>query len=260
MKQYNTQDQRGISRVGLVIVIAVLLIAGLLIWQRVRTNNNKDNQAATATQQAARDARCDYTDTDLCKFFAVRRAVKDYSLRSTSETNGQRSNIHVRYDGNDKFHMKVTGANPTETISIDNTLYTKGTDNTWVKQTVSNAEARKTTESIDPQLPEAVKDADATKVSYKASGTEKCGEQTCLKYQVINPATASTTTYIWFDNQDYQLRRLQSTATGGRFDTTYSYEAITIAAPTPTRDAAPATATNSNVQGDATTLPKTGDD
>lgn len=258
MKHSTLHDQRGVSRVGLIVSIILVFIVAVLLWSWLRNDETKREEPTTATRKAIQDAKCDYTDTDLCKFFAVRKATKNYSLTSVRETpaNGQKSDVVIKYDGPAKYYMKVTGAEPKEVISINDTLYTKEADGTWAKQTVQKAEAIKSTEVVNLPLPEAVKDADATKVSYKKIGEEKCGTADCLKYQVVNPAAPKAATYIWFSADDYQLRRMQSTAETTRFDTNYDYAATTIAAPSPTRDLASAPA----VQGQSTALPKTGDD
>ncbi|HSX30055.1 MAG TPA: hypothetical protein VLE73_05855 [Candidatus Saccharimonadales bacterium] len=263
----STQGQRGVSRVGFIITIALLIGAGLVVWQWARHDDKKKQEpAANQTVQKAIDtANCDYTDADLCKFFAVRKITTSYVLTASREVDGQKSDVVVKQDGAKKYYMRVTGTGPIELISIDDTTYTKGADGTWVKQTLPKAEADKNTQSVNRPLPDAVKDADPTRVSYKKIHTEACGSSTCYKYQVKDPVAPQTTTYIWFDNTDYQLKRMTSSSANNTFDTSYSYAAVTIAAPTPTRDAAPTTATTTTpdttgVAGAATTLPKTGDD
>ncbi|HSX31846.1 MAG TPA: hypothetical protein VLF43_01165 [Candidatus Saccharimonadales bacterium] len=254
-----SKDQRGISRVGLVITVALLLGVGLLAWQWQRQDKPQDQKASAASPKVAEaidNAKCDYTDTDLCKFFAVRKVTDNYSLTSAREVDGQKSEVNVKQDGTNKYYMKVTGTGPIELISIDDTTYTKATDGTWIKQTLPKEESAKNVQSVNLALPDAVKGADPTKVSYKKVGTEDCGNETCYKYQVNDPAAQGAVTYIWFDNSEFQLRRMQSTNGNTKFNTAYTYTATTVAAPKPVREVAPTTA----VSGETTSLPKTGDD
>lgn len=260
MEYKNTPHQRGITRVGFIVIAALIAIAVLLVaWQWARDDATNGNPPQAANKEAIQNARCDYTDTDLCKFFAVQKATKHYSLAATQESGGQKSAITLKRESDTKYHLKITGANSKEIISINSTLYTKSADGSWLRQTMPTAEANKITETIHTRLPEATKDADPTRTTYKKISTERCGSAECFKYQVVNPAAPKTTAFIWFDTTDYNLRRMQTTAENRTQNTTYDYAAVTIAAPSPAKDA-PGNAAAATVQGQTTTLPKTGDD
>lgn len=261
MKQATKKDQRGLTRVGLILII---VLGGILVlaiaWQWSRDKASKDNQPTTAaTEKAIQDARCDYADTDLCKFFAVQKVTKQYTLTFKEETGNQKSEATLKRDGDSKFQLKITGTGAKEIVSINDALYTKQADGTWAKHITPRTEANKHIDGIVPPLPEATKNAGPTRISYRKTGTEQCGSASCLKYQVHNPTAPTTTTFLWFDATDYSLQRIQATSPTGKRTLTYNYAALTIAAPSPAKDVATSPTPSTAVQGQSTTLPKTGD-
>jgi hypothetical protein len=209
-------------------------------------------------RDAVKNAKCDYDDKDLCKFFTGWNAQDSYEYKATATQDGTDSKTTVKTEGDDKFYMKLEGSVAYEITQIGNILYTKATDGTWWKQTLPETEASTYKDEGDVEFAEPDSETEGQQVTYKKIGKEKCGDLNCFKYQVVDPAQASTTTYIWFDDKDYQLRRMQTSSDNYTFDSTYSYNKVTVSEPSPVKELG----ANQYIvpgQTEPTTLPDTGD-
>jgi outer membrane lipoprotein-sorting protein len=193
----------------------------------------------------------------LCKFFTGWKALKSYSYEgTTTQSDGKKTVSTIKAEGDDKFYMKLSGDTTYEIIQIGNVLYTKAADGTWWKQTLPETDADKYKGNNDVDFTEP--DTENDGVTYKKIGTEKCGVLTCFKYQVVDPGNTSTTTYVWFDDKDYQLRRMQTTTPEYTWDSTYSYGNVSVSEPSPVKELGP----NQYIvpgQSEPTTLPSVGD-
>lgn len=247
------KNQRGIAYPGIILVVVVLLLAGFIGWL-VWRSNSEDSPA----QDAIKNAECAYDDQDLCKFFVAWKAQDGYEYKATSTQNGKESKTTTKIEGSDKLYMKLEGDVDYEIIQINNILYTKASDGTWWKQALPESEANKYKEQSNVDLTEPNPNNGAQQITYRKVGKEKCGDLTCFKYQVADPGNVTTTTFIWFDDKNYQLRRMQTTSGTYTMDATYSYNNVSVAIPSPVKDLG----TNQYLvpgQSEPTTLPSTGD-
>lgn len=257
-------DQRGIGQLGLILGIVVVLIAGVVGWWVWQNNSKKDkaSNVSQVTEEAIKNAKCNYDDEDLCKFYTGWKAQPSYNVTSTTtQANGTKTTSLIKTEGSNKFYMKLEGATSYEIIQIDDVMYTKTADGTWWKQTLakSDLDKYKNQPSTDLQEPSDSTNTTATdKSTYKKIGKEKCGSNTCFKYQVIDPDDTKTTSYIWFDDNNYQLRRMQSSNNQYTWDSTYDYTNVSITAPAPTKDLQPGQYLVPG-QNQPVTLPATGD-
>ena len=258
--QHVVSNERGMGHIGLILGVVVLAVVGFAGWWVYSKNHSPTNAADTALREAIKNAKCDYDDKDLCKFFTSFKAQKYYSVTATTkggDQNGQTSKIETEGDNS---HVTITGGSvPYEVITLGKTIYTKGGDGTWWKQTVtSNDSSSTTTETKAPTFTEPTKEADSSAPTYVKIGKEACGKLTCFKYQETTPGSKSTT-YLWFDDEDYQMRRFQSTDEAGvAYDATYSYDKVSVTAPSPTKELGP----NQYIvpgQNEPVTLPAAGD-
>lgn len=258
MKNLPTQDQHGLGQLGLILTIVAVLALGGIGWAVYK---NKDKNAGDTVSETLRDARCDYDDQDLCKFFTSWKAQKHYTVTSRGEVDGKKITTIMEIDGANKTHLKLEGDLKYEVITIDKTTYTKA-GNTWWKQTTPNEEAQQykdnSTFNLDePTRPDA---ASQSKFSYRKLDKEECGNLNCFKYEVTHSGDAAGKSYIWFDDQDYQLRRWQTVNGDGKtvYDATYSYGLVSIGEPSPVQELAP----NQYIvpgQSEPVTLPSAGD-
>lgn len=237
MKQFISKDQRGVGHLGLILaVVVVLAIGGVGYFVYNKNKNGGTNAADAALQDALKNAKCDYDDKDLCKFFTSYKAQKYFTVNSVSESDGQKTTMSLKSEGTDKSYLKLGGDTPYEVITIGQTTYTKAADGTWWKQTTKNDTATdlKNEASVDLEEPGSTETA---KTTYKKIGKEACGGLTCFKYQEIDPNDTGTTSYLWFDDEDYQLRRTQTTSSdGSKSDSTYSYNKVNISEPSPVKE------------------------
>lgn len=253
--KYLSKNQGGFGYLGILIAIVVVLGAGAVGWWVM--NRDKDEGGVDSSlREAIQSAKCTYNDEDLCKFFTGWKAQKYYTVTSVSEVEGQKSSFVVRVDG-EKTHLKMDGALAYEVITIDKTSYTKAGD-TWWKQTTPNEAATSYESQANVDFEEPVSGETANKTTYEKLGKEKCGDFTCFKYKAADPTT-ETTTFLWFDDDEYQLRRTQNIAGGTTYDATYSYEKVSINVPSPVKDLGPDQYIIPG-QSEPTTLPSAGDD
>ncbi len=236
------RDERGIAPV--LVILGVLLfvgVIGLIVWrvmtaqqQPANTNNN---------QQAAKPFVCDYTDQDLCKFFASWQQRKSYKVTMTQIVGGKSTtNVFEATEDGKRFHSILDVAtNPYETIVIDNTSYIKdNVDGKWWRQ-VSKPEAIADSKAqYDPSFDTTQEDQEpAKRIEYKKLEKEACGPLQCFKYQIIDPENATTKEYVWFDDKDYQLRKMRTEAPDMIMEQVFSYETVTITVPAPVKELGP---------------------
>lgn len=249
MKRFFTSDQRGMGHLGLIAVVVVVLGlagAGYFVYSKNRDSN---------TNTALKNAKCDYNDKDLCKFFTSFKAQRYVTTEITHESNGQKNISTIQRDGDTKTHVKTQGSFTHEVITIGSTTYTKA-GNTWWKQTAQSSNAQDL-EDAKPDIKEP-EGTMADKVSFKKLGKEACGKLTCFKYQQFDTTAAAGTYFLWFDDTEYQLRRTHSEGQGYKEDATYSYEKVDIKEPSPVKELG----ANQYIvpgQTEPTTLPATGD-
>lgn len=242
-------------------IATVLAIAAIVAfgWWTIQKNNSQQHDAHVdpAVRQAVENANCSYEDKDLCKFYAGWSAQKSYEYESTTvQTDGAKTTSLIKYAG-DRLYTKLEseGSPAQETTLIGAALYTKTSDGSWQKQTVSDEDSASrlhqgATTFTDPGTTD-------NGVTYTKIGTEACGDHTCFKYQVTNQDTPNATTYIWFDNHDYQLQRLQTTSPEFTFDASYKYGDIAVNEPSPIKeDVQGASSATTDTQPE--TLPNTG--
>src|SRR5438045_8611270 len=132
MQARTTHNQRGFGHVGVILAIVVVLAVGAAGWYVFQKNHKSPTSAANKTlQDAIKNAKCDYSDKDLCKFFTSWKTQNYYTVVSTNESGGEKSTSTVQSEGKDKAHITVSGTTPYETIVIGNVMYTKASNGTW---------------------------------------------------------------------------------------------------------------------------------
>jgi hypothetical protein len=190
--------------------------------------------------------KCAYNDPELCRYINNLPNLKNYTVNTVSTAkDGYKTESSFILDGDERFQSSTSadGKEIYNVITIGNTTYTKDyADGKWYKQTAEPAELeeQKSDFEIDSEDSTAT---ETTKTSYQAMGKEKCGELNCFKYQVIVEGSTDTE-LIWFDDQDYLLRKSRSEDSEGNVtELTYNYAEVSVSEPSPVKDTPPQTQT-----------------
>jgi hypothetical protein len=142
-------------------------------------------------------------------------------------------------DGKGNSSSTLTGSDGiVETVAIGKVNYWKdSTDGKWFKFAPDDTSAPKATNPTSDIKVDTVTDSAAkSTLSYKKLGKEKCGNLTCFKYQMIDSTKPNAIYYMWFDDQDYRMQHYYSKDDSGTMDIVMTYQAVTITAPSPTKD------------------------
>lgn len=223
-------NKRGYSVTIIIAAIAVLIVVAVGAWLIVANSGKPPANVNTeAVRKALKNVKCDIKDTDLCKFFASWKASR-YFTANTTTTVGRTTNTSVTEVDGKNYRAQINAELPQEMIVIGSSLYTKDTQkNKWYKQELTKPG------TTGFQFDESELFSAGGKFTYKNAGKESCGELTCFKYEVINEEDKGTKQYIWFDDQDYQLRK-QTTEAKTVFtntETIFTYNKVTITEPSP---------------------------
>lgn len=242
--------QHGIGHIVVVAIIVVVLAVGGIGWW---VWDKKKND--TPQQKAINSAKCDYADKDICKFFAGWKATDSYKIEVNSESDGKTVKTVLESEGKDKTHLTFSGDTQYETITIGNTLYTKGGD-TWYKQTLDAQDLKAYQTDVAVEFTEPT---NGGKITYTKVGTEACSDRKCFKYEVTDADMPGAKQTLWIDTKNYQLRRMQATnADGSTMEATFTYGKISVTEPSPVKELGE----NQYIvpgQTEPTTLPGTGD-
>jgi hypothetical protein len=223
---------RGIAPIIIVVVLAVLAVGGFFLYR------SGSLPIPGIAMRATEKDFANITDPTLRKHFVAQANVNSFRTVGESSGKGTKDTTEFQLKGdNFSYRMKSEegGKEASHFISIGDTSYVKDySDNTWWKQTVKPEE---TTSEEAPPTPEDLKEEFMKEdpALYKSLGTEACGSLNCFKYEQTFKDTPGTRTF-WFDDKKYLLRKEISGY--GEFSNTieYSYDGISISAPSPTKD------------------------
>ncbi len=227
------------SKLGLAAGLIVIGMVAVGAWYTTdkpvnQQNNNQSLTASNSSMQAVGDAcKESLNEESLCTFFARQSSVTKVLVRTVGKSEGSELTSTIVIDGNNSW-LKAEGAINYEIINIGTTTYTKGGE-TWWKSATKNAEPLRIGEFTYP-IPSA-EALQAKQITFEAQGKEACGDMECYKYAITDPATGTTPTTVWFDTQDYLLRKSSVTATASSSnDQTFSYENVQVPQPDPVKD------------------------
>lgn len=229
------------GKIVALIVIILALVAGGGYYAYSKLSKNSDEGSTNSVGDKVAESECKYDDKDLCKFITSWKDEKYITMKGTStDKDGKISTWLMKMEGENKSQMVSSeeGEEKYNTITIDNTTYTKDyTDNKWFKQT-SSSDSEVTNDYIKEDIDFDEKEASVEdKTTYQKIGKEKCDKWTCFKYQVIDPTNNESTQYIYFDDDEYLLRKMRTEELDGTItEITYDYSKFSISEPSPTKE------------------------
>lgn len=207
---------------------------------------------ANKQQNANNKFDCRIKDEHLCRFFAKGQEIEGvinsgYLAKSvTTDKAGRLSEIIWQSESPNRMRiMSFENSEVTlDMIAIGTTVYVKDqTDELWWKQ--ENFNSRNMLEEEQSGIGEVVrqKQTEFQKMSedtqYRFIEMDKCDGLNCFKYEVMDN-NQNNNVYIYFDNKDYLLRKIQTTNDEGlvsRF--IIDYQGIVINEPAPIKIADP---------------------
>ncbi len=235
-----------LSRFGIytgVLTLSVLLSGCKQVGQQVQNKVEEVAQQAQTALLSEKDL-AGISDPLIRRHFVAQANARAYRITSKSSGRGEgTTTTEIQIVGSDmRFHSltQMGGKSSQEMIVIGDTTYVKDPSGVWWKQVNKPTENKEDTTSpfkvpkADDIKQEFTKKQEKTE--FKQLGTEPCGDRTCYKYQEIDAGNKEGARTFWFDNKDFLLRRDEQKF--GEFTTTneYSYDNISINAPTPTKD------------------------
>lgn len=253
MKLYKNQSG-ALNPLVIVLIVVVLGAVGFAGYKVYDSNKSKDtasssNSTASVDKetQELMNSECmkQYNDKDFCKFASNWSEMsKTYKAQYTNkDADGTVSTMSIEIDGENSSTVgSENGKEAYAYITLNKINYMKDYDaNVWYKLPQGDTSA---TQDMDVNPTEDLNFDETTeaaedKSTVKALGKEACGNQTCFKYQIIDPADTETTeNLVWFDDKDYKLVRMQIVSKdGSSSDATFSYgEKVEIKEPSPVQE------------------------
>jgi len=224
--------QKPLSYIILICAVLLLVIVLGMYMVKSSTTNSKTTPKTLTTNTCTQDeAMCAFLEkvADKDKYYTmpITATISISTINSATPT-GQ-----VVLQADTKNNVYVTssesGKIQGELLLVNDTLYKKNlVKGNWQKQNSLNTQAfiefrQKALNEI--KVPNE-------KIAYTLIGKETCGSQTCFVYQFINAERSSIKETIYFDTNDYLLRKLVSqTANGTTTETSFSYNDLTITPP-----------------------------
>ena len=233
------KNMSGLAHVQLALLVAVIIgVVGLVGW---KVSDNSSTSSISINKEVQDKCMAAVNDEQFCKFAGAFGNVGDYKVAVNSTEQTGTSTLELANDskGNSSMLVKVNGQEQGNIIVFNGTTYSKDyTDGKWFKYAASDTTKPETVDLKKEFLKGDYKGDNGQKLEYKKIGTEKCGELTCHKYQVVDPEKTTETDFLWFDTKDFLLRRatVNDSKAGTSVEMTVTYSSVTITEPSPTKD------------------------
>lgn len=221
-----------------IIIIVIILIIAAGAFFVLKNSSSPLAGILPTTQRVTEKDFPDVTDPILKKYFVAQANVTAFRSKvnafenvvnySETKLNGNNFNYRSWEDKNGKISSEL--------ISIGNTTYVKDySDNKWWKQTIKPTEVKENKQTSESK-PVDFKDeyTKDQKLVYKSLGEETCPNVpnlTCYKYE-----QSDTQSTIWFDKNEYLLRREASGIGNEKMIVDFEYDNISVSVPSPTKD------------------------
>ncbi len=235
-------NRKGFAPLLVIVIVAVVALVGGYFLVKSGSITIPGVSQLVAPRATEKDFEF-ISDPLIRKHFVAMANATAYRIKSSSSGRGEIiSTSEIQLSGND-FKYKTTesqnGKEVSQIISIGDTTYLKDySDGKWWKQ-VQKAATPAPGATAEPAATPVDFKQDLEKnqgLIYKSLGQEACGNLTCYKYEETDPKNSGGKRTFWFDTQQFLLRKEVSGF--GEFTATneYSYDGISISAPSPTKD------------------------
>ncbi|MDO8591939.1 MAG: hypothetical protein Q7R60_03405 [bacterium] len=225
-------------KLWLTVVLAVVLVGG--IWMATKDNGSGGSKtSSTFNKEVQTKCMADVNEELFCKFAGSFAGVGDYKVTVNSTAEGSASVLELASDskGNSSMVVKVNGQEQGNVVVFSGVTYSKDyTDGQWFKYAASDTSKPEALDLKKEFVKGDFKADNGQKIDYVKAGTEKCGSLNCYKYQIKDPTKPTEEGFLWFDTKDYLMRRVTIKDSNNNADMTLSYSAVSISAPSPTKD------------------------
>ncbi len=230
-REYLRQPHVIIIGIIILCVIAAALISGVRRVQQMQRAANGD----------VFDACSEFVpDEILCRFAASNQSKGSAnSIVTTTTTNGEKTEVTtIEIESPDRMKsVSLDGLQEIEAyIILDAVTYVKDLDeNIWAMYT--DSEFTPSEDSVNYDFTSAnAQDVIEFRDRYTYKGTESCDDRTCHKYEIIDTTQPDTTTSMWFDTEEFLLRKYATISSEFTSQTQFRYQDVKISAPSPTRE------------------------
>lgn len=220
-----------------VLLFVVIAALGVALFTGINRVRDLNRIASLETFDACREF---IDDEVLCHFAAADEARPEGNyVMTSSATDGITTEISTLEVENGDRMKSVTFNGPEEIeayVVIDAVSYVKDyADGVWgMYEDPDFISSEASVSSYDFSSAQASSVVDFRE-NYQAEGKEPCGDLICYKYRIVSHDDPSFINYIWFDDQDYLLRRHQSSSGEISNNTQIEYRTVTITPPSPTK-------------------------
>ncbi len=221
----------------IMLLLVVLCAIGFAVYSGVNRVQDINRIATLDTYDACREF---IDDEPLCRFAAASEqdTQENYVITSTA-SNGDATEIStIEIETADRM-KSTTFDGPKEIeafVVIDAASYVKDyADGLWAlyedPEFVASDPVAEIYDFSSAQAASTVELRD----NYHPEGTELCGGLTCYKYRISAADETSITSYIWFDDTDFLLRRHMTISEGVTTTNQFDYRTVSITAPSPVK-------------------------
>lgn len=237
----SSRETGAVSPLIIVAVIAVVAIGGYFL---ISQKGGLPTPSVPTLTQRATEKDFEFIEDPILRKHMVAQANKtSYRTKTVSSGSGLTTVNEVQIKG-DNFNTRDIESDRSKEIkhmiTLSDTIYLKDySDNKWWKQTIKYEEQKEEEEAFGEPV-DFKEEYLKPNLNFKSLGKESCGPHAegliCFKYEQTLPEAPELKRIFWFDDKDYLLRKEQGGF--GEFIATveYSYDAINITAPTPTKD------------------------
>lgn len=224
----------------ILLIVAVILVVGTAMYLAVTRLQDRSRRASLPANQACAEL---VKDEELCRFAAVSESNSGHGYKSIStEVDATNTTITTtEFENSNRMasYLFVNGKEEAAYILLEADSYIRDyTDNTWAHLHDTEYEPMEIASHIKKYdfTSETSADVIDFRDNYELVNQEPCENRTCLKYKVTMPEDPSTQIFIWFDTEQYLIRRYQTISETLTTNTEYSYGAFTINTPAPIKE------------------------
>jgi len=249
------KKQKGMVPLAVLIIVAVVVFGAVGYFLSNKGKFSGGQISLPKIGGPALNANCELKDPDLCKYVnrslsgdVYKRGLVIKSVTTDKSGKKYESVFEIDSKENSRIISYQNGKEISAIVNLNKATYMKDlTDGKWWKYE-NKTDQKSPSESEDKdQKQEDLKDqakkiAEEIKnnITYKKIGKEACGSLSCFKYQLILSDMSDTVEYIYFDDQEYLMRKMRTESKDGTSsDITYEYKSVTIQEPSPIKEGNP---------------------